>query len=100
MRRLSKMRMRLLMLFRRTQAAASLDNELHDHIERLTAENIASGMGHQEARFAALRSFGNPALLREQTRATWSWNGSNAFFSIYAMPSASCGKLRALPVLS
>jgi putative ABC transport system permease protein len=29
----------------------------------------------KEARFAALRAFGNPALLREQTRATWSWNG-------------------------
>jgi len=25
-------------------------------------------------RYAALRAFGNPALIREQTRAVWSWN--------------------------
>jgi hypothetical protein len=31
-------------------------------------------MSTEEARYAALRSFGNPALLREQGRATWSWN--------------------------
>jgi hypothetical protein len=32
-------------------------------------------MTPKEARLAAMRTFGNPALLREQTRATWSWNG-------------------------
>ena len=31
-------------------------------------------MTAEEARYAALRSFGNPTLLREQARATWSWN--------------------------
>ena len=31
-------------------------------------------MTADEARAAALRTFGNPALLRDQTRATWSWN--------------------------
>ena len=44
------------------------------HLERQIAENIAAGMAPDEARYAALRTFGNPALLREQTRATWSWN--------------------------
>jgi putative ABC transport system permease protein len=29
----------------------------------------------EEARYAALRSFGNPSLISEQTRAVWSWNG-------------------------
>ncbi len=29
----------------------------------------------REARAAALRTFGNPTLLREQSRASWSWNG-------------------------
>ena len=43
------------------------------HIERQIAENVAAGMSAEEARYAALRAFGNPALLREQTRATWSW---------------------------
>ena len=32
-------------------------------------------MSPEEARLAALRAFGNPLLLRDQTRATWSWNG-------------------------
>ncbi len=30
-------------------------------------------MSPDEARFAARRAFGNPALLREQARATWNW---------------------------
>ena len=30
-------------------------------------------MNAEEARFAALRSFGNPALVRDQARAAWNW---------------------------
>lgn len=74
MRWLSQLRIRFLMLFGRANAAASLDEELRFHLDRQIAENIAAGMTAEEARFAALRTFGNPALLREQTRATWSWN--------------------------
>jgi hypothetical protein len=37
-------------------------------------EQWAGGASGEEARYAALRTFGNPALLREQTHATWSWN--------------------------
>ncbi|HXR39353.1 MAG TPA: ABC transporter permease [Terracidiphilus sp.] len=66
--------MRIQMLFMRGTAAARLDAELRDHLERQIAENIAAGMSTEEARFAALRAFGNPALVREQTRGTWSWN--------------------------
>ncbi len=44
------------------------------HLEQQIAENVAKGMSAQEARAAAFRAFGNPALLREQTRATWGWN--------------------------
>ncbi|MGO9339863.1 MAG: ADOP family duplicated permease [Terracidiphilus sp.] len=74
MRWLARLRMRIQMLFGRDKAAARLDEELRDHLERQIAENIAAGMGAEEARFAALRTFGNPALLREQARSTWSWN--------------------------
>jgi predicted permease len=74
MRWLSQLHMRFLMLFKRTDAASSLDNELRFHIDRQIAENLAAGMGPEEARFAAIRAFGNPALLRDQTRVTWSWN--------------------------
>jgi putative ABC transport system permease protein len=75
MRWIDRARMRLRMFFFRKEAASELDAELRDHLERLTEENRAGGMNEREAREAALRAFGNPALLREQTRASWSWNG-------------------------
>lgn len=74
MRWLDQGRMRFQMLFRRGAVSARLDEELHFHLEQQIAENSAAGMTPEEARSAALRSFGNPALLREQTRNTWSWN--------------------------
>jgi len=74
MRLFDRMAMRLRMLFERPEAGAQLDAELRDHLDRQIAENLAAGMSVRDARFLALRSFGNPALLREQARATWSWN--------------------------
>lgn len=75
MRWLAQLRMRIEMLFRRGNAGARLDEELHDHLVRQIDENIAAGMSQEEARSAALRTFGNPTLLRDQTRGAWSWNG-------------------------
>ena len=60
-------------LFRRSRANAELTEELRDHIDRQTEENIAQGMGAEEARLAARRAFGNPVLIREQAHAVWSW---------------------------
>jgi predicted permease len=74
MRWLAQLQMRMRMLLRRGHAGARLDAELQFHLDRQIAESMAAGMSAEEARYAALRSFGNPALLREQTRATWSWN--------------------------
>jgi putative ABC transport system permease protein len=48
------------------------------HLERQVVENIEAGMSRDEARAAALRNFGNPALLRDQTRVTWGWNNLEA----------------------
>ncbi|HEY6490889.1 MAG: ABC transporter permease [Terracidiphilus sp.] len=67
--------MKTQVLFGRRREIARLENELAFHLERQIAENIAAGMNAADARTAALRTFGNPALLREQTHATWSWNG-------------------------
>ena len=75
MRWMAQVGMRMQMLFRRARSSAQLDDELQFHLERQIAENMNAGMSKEEARFAALRTFGNPALMREQTRATWSWNG-------------------------
>jgi len=62
------------MLFRRGRESERLDTELKYHFDRQIAENTAAGMPADEARRAALRSFGNPVLLREQAREAWSWN--------------------------
>ncbi|HEX4311572.1 MAG TPA: ABC transporter permease [Acidobacteriaceae bacterium] len=75
MRWLNKFRLRLQMLLHRRRESTRLDAELTFHLEQQTAENRAAGMEPKEAREAALRSFGNPTLLRDETRASWSWNG-------------------------
>ena len=73
MRWFNQLRMRFQMLFGRSRATARLDDELQFHLEQQIAENLAAGMSSDDARCAALRLFGNPAFLRDQTRATWSW---------------------------
>jgi len=73
MRWFNQLQMRIEMLFKRNKAADRLDEELRFHLERETAENIASGMDAEEARVQAIRAFGNPALLRDQTQTTWNW---------------------------
>ena len=73
MRWFDRLRMKARTLFGRGAQGARLDAELEFHLERQIAENLAAGMSADEARFAALRAFGNPGLLREQTRLTWSW---------------------------
>src|SRR5581483_109419 len=73
MRWKDKLRMRLEMLLHRVRAAERLDAELKFHLEQQIAENVAAGMSAEEARYAAMRSFGNATVLREQARETWSW---------------------------
>jgi predicted permease len=79
MRLLNRFRMAVLMLFRRESETTRLDNELQFHLEQQIQENVAKGLGPNEAREAALRAFGNPTLLRDQTRSTWSWNWLEKF---------------------
>ncbi len=67
-------RMVMLTLFRRQAETAKLDAELQFHLDQQVKENIAQGLAPTEARNAALRAFGNPTLLREQARSSWSWN--------------------------
>jgi predicted permease len=53
---------------------ADLERELRSDLELEEEEQREGGMSVEEARYAALRAFGNPSLIREQTRAIWSWN--------------------------
>ena len=79
MRWLEKLRMRSQMLFHRQREAHRLDAELAFHLEQQIAENIAAGMSHDEAGYAARRTFGNTMLLREQASDTWGWNHTGVF---------------------
>jgi predicted permease len=74
MRVWAKLWMRFTMLFHRKREAERLEAELQFHLEQQIAENAAFGMPPDEARRAALRLFGNPTVLREQTQESWSWN--------------------------
>ena len=74
MRWVQKLQLRLRMLVHRRQEKQRLDAELAFHLDQQIAENIAAGMAPDEARSVALRAFGNPGVLREQSTDTWSWN--------------------------
>jgi predicted permease len=49
-----------------------LDQDIRDHIEMETRDNIERGMSPEAARYAALRKFGNVARVKEETRKVWS----------------------------
>ena len=74
MRWIERLRMAVRMLFRRNSETARLNQEMQFHLDQQITENIAKGMSPGDARSAALRTFGNPTLLQDQARSTWSWN--------------------------
>jgi putative ABC transport system permease protein len=55
----------------RKRALQALEQDIRDHIERETEDNIAKGMPADEARRAAYFKFGNIGLTMEDTRAVW-----------------------------
>ncbi|HEY6187184.1 MAG TPA: ABC transporter permease [Pyrinomonadaceae bacterium] len=65
---LNKLKMRLRALFRRAEAEHDLDDELSFHLEKEIEQNIARGMSSEEARLAALRSFGGVEYFKEEAR--------------------------------
>jgi predicted permease len=58
---------------RARRALSGLDDDIREHIDRETQENIDRGMAPEEARRQAMLRFGNVALVREDTRAVWVW---------------------------
>ena len=50
-----------------------LDQDIREHIEMETQDNIERGMSPEEARYAAVRKFGNVTRVKEETRAVWSF---------------------------
>src|SRR5918999_857969 len=58
-------------MIRGKRALDGLDQDIRDHIEHETQENIAKGMAPEDARRQATLQFGNVALTKEDTRAVW-----------------------------
>ena len=83
--------MSLLTLFRRRSEKARLQEELSFHLEQQVAENVAGGMEPEEARFAALRLFGNPTLLDEEARSSGVGTGWRRSGATFATVCAHCG---------
>src|SRR3984885_13620020 len=58
---------------RRNRMLDDLEQDIRDHIEIEIRDNIARGMPPDEARYAALRKFGNVTRVQEDTREVWSF---------------------------
>jgi predicted permease len=68
---LSKLRLRLRALFRKTEMEREMDEELRFHLEKEIEQNQLRGMSAEEARLAALRSFGGIEQVKEESRDVW-----------------------------
>src|SRR5207245_1181357 len=68
MRWVDKLLLRLRSLLRRPRVERELDTELRFHLEQQVEENLAAGMTPEEARYAARRSIGGVAQIREECR--------------------------------
>jgi predicted permease len=58
---------------RRKRMMEDLDQDIRGFIERETHDNIERGMAPEEARYAALRKFGNVTRVKEETWEVWSF---------------------------
>ena len=61
------------LLSRRKRMMEDLDQDIRDFIERETQDNTDRGMSPEEARYAALRKFGNVTRVKEETWEVWSF---------------------------
>jgi putative ABC transport system permease protein len=73
---LSEFWRRMVFFFSRTRVERELAEEMQQHLELKTQENIASGMSPKEARYAAHRQLGNMTHLEEESRE------ARGFFSV------------------
>ncbi len=63
--------LRLRALFRKDRVDQELSEELAFHLEKQIEQNIAAGMSREEARYAALHSFGGVEQVKEECRDAW-----------------------------
>jgi putative ABC transport system permease protein len=58
---------------KRERMLKDLEEDIREHIEAETQDNIARGMSPEEAHYAAMRRFGNVTRVQEETREVWSF---------------------------
>ena len=58
-------------LFHKNRAEQDMDDEFRFHLEKMIEQNTAHGMSAEEARYAALRTFGNIGAIKEECRDSW-----------------------------
>jgi putative ABC transport system permease protein len=71
MNMIAKLLHRLRALFRKEELDQELSDEMAFHLEKQIEQNIAAGMSAEEARYAALRSFGGVDQIKEECRDAW-----------------------------
>ena len=84
---------------RRKHMLADLEQDIRDHLERETQDNIDRGMSPEDARSAAMRKFGNVARVKEETWEVWRSCGLSNCFRMFASAFARCCEARAFPSL-
>jgi len=65
---------RISMLIRSGQFDADMDEEMRLHRKLREREKVAVGLTPEQAHFAVSKRFGNPLVLREESRDIWSWS--------------------------
>jgi predicted permease len=64
--------------FSRRRREEDLDREINAHLELEAEEQRASGLPDEASHFAARRSFGNVAYIKEEVRLMWGWTQCEA----------------------
>ncbi len=70
---LPKIQFYLRTLFQKRKLDEQLSEEIKVHVEMATEANVAQGMTPEGARYAALREFGNVAIVQERAREARGW---------------------------
>ncbi|HYO84698.1 MAG TPA: ABC transporter permease, partial [Bryobacteraceae bacterium] len=53
--------------------------ELQDHLALEAEDREAAGLSADQAKYAALRAFGNTAIVKEDVREVWTWTALHSF---------------------
>lgn len=62
---------RIIFSFRRSKMDRELAEEMRQHLELKTRQNMAAGMSSEEAGYAAQRQLGNLTRMEEESRTSW-----------------------------